>query len=217
MQTNDYSNAVESCIKDDMKPFLMTLSQEQAEFKQTVLGEILMVRMKPSTDMLLRTLKRDKIAIIDDETILADKPAKMLGKIHQISSGTVIDDKKGRHLFDAYKAEFIRDKFFVKKIAVFYVFKSELELLKQVFPNWTASPEEFQIDPDKTFLGQFQSAREGTRLDSADALVFYNIQFSYLSYELARNRFQSKDRFKLAKLYFVFSDCRIERYIYDAV
>lgn len=69
----------------------------------------------------------------------------------------------------------------------------------------------------KLFLGQFVSAREGIRLDSADAIIFFNIDFSFLSYEQSRNRIVSFEREKEAVLYWLFSDCGIERKIYKAV
>jgi len=143
-------------------------------------------------------------------------PAKLLTKMHQLSSGTVIDEDGGYHIIDRSKADFIRERFEGKKIAIFYVFKSEFEMLKEAFPNWTASPEEFQ-QSEKVFLGQFRSAREGVRLDTADALIFFNLEFSYLSYEQAKNRLQSKDRVKEAKLYFIVSDCGVESYVLKAV
>ena len=103
------------------------------------------------------------------------------------------------------------------KIAIYYKFKAEFEALKITFPEFTESPEEFQRSSDKTFLGQFVSAREGIRLDTADAIVFYNIDFSYLSYAQAQNRIVSKERTKEAVLWWVFTIGGIEKKIYDVV
>jgi len=213
----DYSSANEIRIKGDLSPFLLTFSQQQANFNQTIKETTLTVKMNDIVSSTIKQLSKDKVAILNGQTVLADTPAKLLGKLHQISTGTCIDEEGHYHIIDRSKAEFIRDHFKGQHIAVFYVYKSEFEMLKEVFPNWTASPEEFQEYPDKTFLGCFRSAREGTRLDTADALVFMNLEYSFLSYEQAKNRLQSKERLTPARLYFVFSDCGIERFIYQAV
>lgn len=216
-RVNDYSHAIEEKIRPIIEPFLFSYTQEQAGFNQELKEGVLTVPMKPITSRVIGELKSEKISQVSGCEILGDTPAKLLTKLHQLSSGTVIDEAGQMHIVDRSKGEFIRERFNGQKIAVFYVFRSELEMLKEVFPSWTDSPEEFQASTDKVFLGQFRSAREGVRLDTADALIFFNLEFSYLSYEQAKNRLQSKDREKEAVLYFLFSDCGVEQYVYDAV
>ena len=161
---------------------------------------------------------RDNLMVeIDGNAILGDTPAKLLTKLHQLSSGTVIAEN-GLHLtFDKSKAEFVRKQFAEKKVALFYVYQSEAELLQSVFQNWTDSPEVFQLSTDKVFISQVRRAREGVRLDTADALIFFNLEFSFLSYEQGRNRLVSKERTAPADVYFLCSDCGIESKILDAV
>ena len=67
------------------------------------------------------------------------------------------------------------------------------------------------------FLGQFQSAREGIRLDTADAIVFITPDFSALSYLQAKDRIVSKERKTQAILYWVFSIGGIEEKIYQRI
>jgi len=90
-------------------------------------------------------------------------------------------------------------------------------MLKEAFPKYTDVAQFFQEGQNNVFLGQFVSAREGIRLDSADAIIFFNIDFSYLSYEQARNRIASFERKDKAILYWIFSDKGIERKIYNRV
>ena len=78
-------------------------------------------------------------------------------------------------IFDSSKADFVKSYFQDRKIALFYVYQSEAELLQYVFPNWTDSPEEFQASSNKVFISQVRRAREGVRLDTADALIFFNL------------------------------------------
>ncbi|KAA6339831.1 hypothetical protein EZS27_012257 [termite gut metagenome] len=214
---NDYSKAVESRIKPCIARFMFTYTQHQAGFQTSLKEYVMQVGMSNVIRQGITDLNRHKIATVNGVEVLGDMPAKLLTKLHQLSSGTVIDESGQAHIIDRSKAEFIQRYFSGRKIAVFYVFRSELEMLKTVFPNWTDNPEVFQCSKDRVFLGQFRSTREGIRLDEADALIFFNLEFSYLSFEQARNRIMSMERKQDTSLYFLFSDCGIERDVYEAV
>lgn len=214
---NDYSHADKAKIDRDTKDLFISYSQEQAGFEINVNETILQVPMKEQTGRIIEAIRSDLMIEINGNAILGDSPAKLLTKLHQLSSGTVIAEN-GVHLtFDKSKAEFVRKQFAGKKVALFYVYQSEAELLQSVFPNWTDSPEEFQASTDKVFISQVRRAREGVRLDTADALIFFNLEFSFLSYEQGRNRLVSKERTTPAEVYFLCSDCGIESKILEAV
>lgn len=216
---NDYSQARKDKIDAATRQLFIDYSQEEAGFTSNIIERLLTVPMQESTADLIRTLRRDKVVYCGETAILGDTPAKLLTKLHQLSSGTVIDEQGAHLITDRSKAEYVRTQFAGKKIALFYVYQSEAELLRHEFPKWTSSPEEFQAsdDPRTVFLGQVRSAREGVRLDSADALIFFNLEYSYLSYEQGRNRLVSKERDTPAHVYFLCSDCGIERMILAAV
>lgn len=214
---NDYSHADKAKIDRDTKDLFISYSQKQAGFEINVNETILQVPMKEQTGRIIEAMRSDLMIEINGNAILGDSPAKLLTKLHQLSSGTVIAEN-GVHLtFDKSKAEFVRKQFAGKKVALFYVYQSEAELLQSVFPNWTDSPEEFQASTDKVFISQVRRAREGVRLDTADALIFFNLEFSFLSYEQGQNRLVSKERTTPAEVYFLCSDCGIESKILEAV
>ena len=60
------------------------------------------------------------------------------------------------------------------------------------------------------------SGREGISLRKADALVYYNIDFSATSYWQSRDRMTTKDRLK-NDIYWVFAEKGIESQIYKMV
>ena len=213
---NDYSDANKRMIDADVFHLFISYSQEQAGFCTNIIEHVETVPMKPQTRGLIETLRRDKVANINGETILGSSPATLLTKLHQLSSGTIICENGALFVFDDSKAEYIKSNF-SGKLAIFYVYQQEFELLKQTFPNWTDSPEIFQASADKVFISQVRRAREGVRLDSADALIFYNLEYSYLSYEQGKNRLVSKERTTPADVYFLCSDCGIEHSILEAV
>lgn len=222
---NDYSHAKEEKINLEIGPYMVRLSQEEAGFTSFVDEEILWVKIDQRLYQLMDKLKKDKLyKMKNGDTILADTPVKMQSLFHQISSGTVNITKiekekevKNKYILDESKAWFVRSKFAGQKIAIFYCFIAEGDLLRKVFPDHTDNPEEFNNHEHLTFICQVVSGREGTNLSTADALVMYNIAFSATSYWQARARMQTKDRVKASKLFWVFSEHGIEKLVYKAV
>lgn len=216
---NDYSDANKYAIDSVTKHLFLSYTQEEAGFSTNIVENILEVKMNASTKSLFDELRRNKVADRPflPMPLLADTPAKMLLKLHQISSGTIVCGNGEHIVLDGSKAEFIKTHFKGQKIAVFYIYKAEEKLLKNRFPNWTDSPEEFQASADKVFISQVRRAREGVRLDTADALIFLNLEYSYLSYEQGKNRLVSKERKEPANVYFLCSDFGVEKEILNAV
>ena len=223
MLVNDYSEANGDLIWKHIKHLFIRYTQEQAGFVAPVQEYVLEVDMMDISRKMYRELEKEKIYTIPgidhaDMVATANGGGDLINKLAQISSGTLLfDGVPTGVIIDWSKAQFIRSYFYGQKIAIFYRYKAELELLCKFFPQWTASPEEFNSRNDLVFLGQVQSAREGVNLSTADALVMYNIDFSATSYFQARARIQSKDRKGSAPLYWIFSKHGIERKIYQAV
>lgn len=214
---NDYSTADKHKIDELTATIFVSFSQEDAGFSTNIVEHTLTVPMKQETAIYFRQLQKDRVISLNGRTVLGDTPAKLLSKLHQLSSGTVIAEDGTHLILDTSKAEYIRRMFAGKKVAIFYTYQSEFDLLKNAFPNWTESPEEFQASTDKVFISQVRKAREGVRLDSADALIFFSFEFSYLSYEQGRNRLVSKERKDAAEVYFLCGDFGIETEILNAV
>jgi len=218
---NDYSNADQTIIDGAAKHLFLTYTQEQAGFESMVQEQILYVKMLPSTYALANRLRIDKIVTNKDgQSVIADTGAKMMQKLHQVYSGSVIVDEPEREAkaFDYSKAEFIRDYFKGKRIAIFYKFAAELAILSWVMGEQIGfDPDGFNSGKFDIFASQILSGREGINLSTADALVFFNIDFSATSYWQARARLQTKDREKEAKIYWIFSEGGIEDKVYKAV
>ena len=157
----------------------------------------------------------------DGDIVMADTAVKLMNKLHQVYSGSVIADEPTRKgiVFDYTKAEFIREKFNGKKIAIFYKFQAEYMALLWAFGSRVELDAAAfnKAGTDAVFISQIVSGREGLNLSSADALVFYNIDFSATSYWQSRARIQTKDRKESAQIYWIFSENGIEDKIYKAV
>lgn len=211
-----YSNVkkYDRCHFDVRQLGFITYTQKQAGFQNEIREHFLEVEMTQDAKQLIRKLKADKVVQGKSEVILADTAVKEMNKIHQLSSGTIKFESGNSMAIDDSKAKFISDYFKGKKIAIFYKFKAELELLKEWF-DITQDVQEFN-DTDKVLCLQFVSGREGTKLSQADCLVYFNVDFSATTYWQARDRMTTIDR-KISDVYYIVSDCGIERDVYKAV
>jgi hypothetical protein len=177
--------------------------------------------MADITYKMANRLRIDKIIKNSEgQVVLADTAVKLMQKLHQIYSGSVIIDEPEREakVIDYTKAEFIKDYFKDKKIAIYYKFSAELAILIFIFgKDLGFDPDGFQKGNFRVIAMQIVAGREGINLSTADALVFYNIDFSATSYWQARARLQTKDREKEAQIYWIFSEGGIEDKVYKAV
>jgi hypothetical protein len=212
----DYSDAKFSDINAFVSKYFIKFTQNQAGFSTKVNENVLICILKQSTYDIINKLKRDLIVIGKDEEIVADTKVKLMQKIHQLSSGTIIFESGNAKVIDDSKAQFIKETFKGKKIAIFYKFQQELNALKSVFKDClTTELNEFN-ETDKHIALQIVSGREGISLKNADVLVYYNIDFSALSYWQSRDRLTTMER-KTNDIYWIFSDKGIERQIYKQV
>jgi hypothetical protein len=199
-----------------IKDYVLTFTQEEAGFESKIEEEILYVDMLPITYSMCNRLKKDLVLEGKEEVILADTPVKLQQKLHQMYSGTVKFESGSSMIIDSTKAKFIWSKFAGSKIGIFYKFKEELNVLKEVFKdNLTTDVEEFN-NSRKCIALQIVSGREGISLRNAEYLVFYNIDFSATSYWQARDRMTTMDR-KFNKVYWIFARGGLEQHIYKQV
>ena len=215
MYINDYTRGYETII-DKMNPFTYRFSQSDAGFKVDTKEHILNVEMDEVTYYLCQKLKRNRVVEGDEEVILADTPVKLMMKLHQLYSGTIKFESGKGMVIDTSKAQFIYKKFAGKKIAIFYKFKQELKAIKEVYGDDICTELSLFKETNKSIALQIVSGREGISLKEADALVYYNIDFSATSYWQSRDRMTTIDRLE-SDVYWVFAKDGIENEIYKAV
>jgi len=226
-QIHDYTNANKEAIDKVVGHLFLPYTQQEAGFEQLIDEHIHQVTMSDRTYQVCNRLRIDKVITgKNGDVIEADTEVKLLSKLHQLYSGTVIFDvamcdEQDTAITDDSKVNYIFKTFEGLKFAIFYKFKAEriaiiLGAQKRGL-KVTESPEEFQAIDDMIFLSQFVSGREGVNLSTADCLVCYNIDFSAVTYFQVRARLQSKDRVDPAKVHWIFAKDGIEERIYKAV
>ncbi len=213
---NDYSQAKIDILKPIIDKYFIRYTQKDAGFETSVNENILYCNMLESTYNIAKSLKKDKVVKGIFEAILADTAVKEMSKLHQIYSGTVKFESGKSMIIDHSKGFFIKDKFEGQKIAIFYKFKEEFNLLKEVFGDLlTDDLSEFD-NSNKNIALQIVSGREGISLANAKYLVYFNIDFSAVSYWQSRDRLTTMER-TTNDVYWIFSKGGIESKIYKAV
>jgi len=115
-------------IKKDMDKIMVTVSQEEAGFSEFVREFVLWVDFDDVQKKIYDEM--DKHSVISKYGIIATNAADRVGKLSQIASGTLkIDD--GRALISCNKAWKIKKHKCDKKIAVFYKYRAEREVLEE--------------------------------------------------------------------------------------
>ena len=214
---NNYDDG-KPVILDRMKPYMISYTQKEAGFKSEIKEHVLRVEMSKLTYDFVKEMREHGVITgkKTKEVILGDTGVKKMSKIHQLFSGTVKLENGKRMVTDLSKARFIRSKFKDMKVGIYYKFKAEYDALKQVYgDNLTDDLQEFKAT-NKNIALQIVSGREGISLKEADCLVYYNIDFSALSYWQSRYRMTTKDS-TVSDVYWIFAERGIETKIYKTV
>ena len=223
---NDYSCADQQRIEEITKHLFIPYTQEEAGFTELVQETIHHVEMLPKIYQIANRLRIDKVLTgKDGDVIEADTEVKLLNKLHQLYSGTIIYDNgisADGAILDDTKVKWVLDKFKGRKIAIYYKFRAEALMIETSCRmnrlSVTNDANEFNAtDNSVIYISQFISGREGVNLSSADALICINIDFSAITYFQVRARLQSKDRDRTAEVHWVFAKDGIEDRIYKAV
>lgn len=209
----DYSDAKMDLINPIIDEYTIKYTQEDSGFKSKVNENI--IYFNSCNKNIINKLKKDLIIEGKNETILADTNLKLMSKIHQLENGTIKFESGQSMILDKSKAEFISEYFNNKKLAIFYYYIEELELLKQVFTNYTTDLNEFN-NTDKHYLGQQYSSAMGVNLSSADCLIFYNLGYSGTNFLQSRDRLTTQNR-KENDVYFIYGKGSLTEKIHRVV
>ena len=209
------SKAIDKMM-EQLSPYMISFTQKEAGFTTEVKERILYVKMNPITYQLCNKLRKDRVITGKEEVILADTAVKLMNKSHQLYSGTVKFESGNSKVIDNTKAVFIKDNFKGHKIAIFYKFKAELDMLKDVFGDKLCEDVAIFDSTDKNIALQILAGREGISLRNAKYLIFINLDFSATSYWQARDRLSTMER-QSNEVFWIFSKGGIEYRIYQAV
>jgi hypothetical protein len=215
----DYTTLSEKGIlylQNIKQKYVLSFTQKESGFNSKVNENIINVKMNDLTYKIANKLKIDNIFKGKTDLIIADTGVKLMSKLHQLYSGTCILESGKSFILDDSKCKAIENNFLNNKIAIFYKFQAEYDLIKQYFNDKiTNDLNEFNTT-DKWIALQIVSGREGISLKEADYLIYFNIDYSAVSYWQSRDRLTTMER-KENNIYWLFSEKGIEKQIYKAV
>lgn len=216
-QVKDYSDANYDKIYPIIKDYILTFTQEQSGFTTQVIEHIIPVDMQVVTYNVISRLKRDLVVTASDgRVILADTAVKLQQKIHQLGSGTIKFEDGTSKIIDYSKANVIKERFSKNKIGIFYKYKEEFNMLKEVFGDKITSELDEFNQTDKWIAYQYLSGREGINLSKADYLVMFSIDFSATTYFQARARMTTKER-PTNEIFWLLANKTLDNNIYKTV
>ena len=228
---NDYTRANEGRIMGDIAPYVVRITQREAGITTEIQEQVHVVPMSDRTRRLMRRIAKDGVVgRLGLRQVLADTGASRMVKLRQLAGGTVKWERQrvggdgvltapegGSTCFDRSKVDYIR-RTFTGKTAILYTFIAEGDMLREAYGDRASdSPEEFNADPSKVFIGQVQSSREGVNLSSADDIVFYGIDYAALSYLQARDRASYIGRTRANRVHWVFAQGSLEPMVFRVV
>lgn len=215
-EVNDYTKAKQDEILKIIDEYFIRFTQKEAGFSTNVIEEIIEIEMKPTTYKIANSLKKDNLFEGNGDLIIADSGAKLLSKLTQIYSGTAILESGNSITLDNSKLLAINEKFKNNKIAIFYKFQQELEMIKDFYKDNICFDLETFDNSDKNIALQIISGREGISLKNADYLIYLTPDFSATSYWQSRDRLTTMDR-KENKVFWIFAKGGIEKHIYKSI
>lgn len=215
-EVNDYTDANQNKIKKVTDKYMITFTQEQAGFKTEVKETILEVEMKQIIYNIAKTLKKDNVYYGNNDFILGETAVKLMSKLHQLYSGTCILESGKGIIIDNSKLVFINEKFKNNKIAIFYKFQQELEMIKEFYKDTICFDLDTFDTTDKNIALQIVSGREGISLKNADYLVYLTPDYSATSYWQSRDRLTTMDRTE-NNVFWIFAKEGIENHIYKSI
>ena len=208
----DYSDA-KPIVVEQFKQYKVAMTQEQAGFNGRIIEHIHAVETPEELKDIIHCLRKTRVYRPLD--LIADTGTRLMSFLHQLYSGTVITNEGERiQLFD-HKIQYIKTAFSRKRIAIFYCFVAEGDMLRKHF-HCTSDPIEFANSKSLVFISQVVSGREGIDLSIADDLIFLNIPYSATSYFQAKARSQSINGGD-KRVHWLFSVAGIENKIYNII
>lgn len=141
---------------------------------------------------------------IDDKQIVIDSIAKEMQAIRQLCGGVIYDNNGDYLLIDTSKCRRVReiiDSGKYDKVLVFYYYQAEREMiLREMGDIFTESIDEAK-STDKHLLLQMVSGREGITFAEADAIIYYSLDFSAVTYLQSQERATIRGKDKVDVIY----------------
>ncbi len=204
-------------VWNDVKDYFVFGTREQAGFDFHT-AQIVEHKFPVSAEVCKYYEEMEKTNVIKDLDVEASTITSKMIKLHQLTSGFVYNEAGDTVVIDDSKVRFLKDKVVKgEKVAIYYAFNAERDMLRKAFPRWTDDPYVFRDSDVPVLLLQIQSGSKGIDLHFADQHVFYSFTFSGETFVQALSRQFNKKRKAPVVVDVLVTHKMIDRYVLSTV
>jgi superfamily II DNA or RNA helicase len=190
---NDYSDCSEEYMKR-LEHLFVVVSQEEAGILTQ--KRFRMIKTNNYITELINELIKTKTLTIANNVIFADNNSREMQIIRQLCGGVVYKDDKSFIEISTIKIETLKELFKqYHKTLIYYYYQAEREMLLKYLKEIVTENLDEAKSTDKHFIAQMTSIREGITFPECDAIIYYNVDFSAITFLQSQERasLQSKD------------------------
>lgn len=186
-------------VFSDIERYIVPITRKEGGHTHEAVDKLHHITLTKKQDNFINKLKKDLFVEKNGELFLADTPATMGQKLHQISGGFVRGDENALHVFKRNpKIEYINANFDPAETVILAFYKAEQEHLAKLYPN----------------VGSTTKQSEGVDYSHFRHMIIYSHGHSGATYEQVRSRQMNVNRKWPIEVHFLIAG-EIDQRVYD--
>lgn len=213
-------------IDDAISDICISMSaKDHLDLKDPMLIDV-RVTMDAKEKKLYKTMERDAVLELGDDTIAALSAAVVSNKLLQLANGAIYDEDGKPHVVHGRKLdalEELREEAQGENILVFYSFKSDYERIKARFPDavkldGAETIRDWNAGKIKMLLAHPASAGHGLNLqDGGSIIIWYGLTWSLELYQQANARLHRQGQKNTVRIYRLLTEGTVDARVAEAL
>lgn len=184
------------------------------------------VTMDAKEKKLYKTMERDAVLELGDDTIAALSAAVVSNKLLQLANGAIYDEGGKTHVVHGRKLdalEELREEAQGENLLVFYSFKSDYERIKERFPDavkldGAETIRDWNAGKISMLLAHPASAGHGLNLqDGGSIIIWYGLTWSLELYQQANARLHRQGQKNAVRIYRLLTEGTVDARVAEAL
>lgn len=200
-------------------------AKDHLDLKDPMLIDV-RVTMDGKEKKLYKTMERDAVLELGDDTIAALSAAVVSNKLLQLANGAIYDEDGKPHVVHGRKLdalEELREEAQGENILVFYSFKSDYERIKERFPDavkldGAETIRDWSAGKIKMLLAHLASAGHGLNLqEGGSIIIWYGLTWSLELYQQANARLHRQGQKNTVRIYRLLTEGTVDARVAEAL
>lgn len=200
-------------------------AKDHLDLKDPMLIDV-RVTMDGKEKKLYKTMERDAVLELGDDTIAALSAAVVSNKLLQLANGAIYDEDGKPHVVHGRKLdalEELREEAQGENILVFYSFKSDYERIKERFPDavkldGAETIRDWSAGKIKMLLAHPASAGHGLNLqEGGSIIIWYGLTWSLELYQQANARLHRQGQKNTVRIYRLLTEGTVDARVAEAL